>query len=68
MRSKPSLQRIAGVSFGVFITLMYLVVGTLLYFFNPQYKIMSPTLAPWVSLLLIIYGLIRGYRIYRDLF
>ncbi|MBL7978300.1 MAG: hypothetical protein JNN12_08145 [Bacteroidetes Order II. Incertae sedis bacterium] len=66
MKESEKLSFFAGMAFGIFITAMYIGVGVFVWVLNPKLKMMSPEIAPWVSALFIVYGCIRGYRIYQD--
>jgi|GEM_PF-3541597 len=66
MQKPEKLTFFAGLSFGVFITAMYIGVGVFVWLFNSKLKMMSPDIAPWVSGLFIVYGCIRGFRVYQD--
>lgn len=52
--------------FGIFMVIFYVGIGILLIIANNTFQIYKPVITIIVGVLLCIYGLWRGYRLWKD--
>ncbi len=53
--------------FGIFMVMMYVGIGLLLIIANQTFEIFKPAISIVIGVLLCLYGVWRGYRLYKGM-
>ena len=64
-RNHPGAPKSMRLWFGIFMVLIYIGVGLLFFFFFDVFGIDNNAISYTVGALLILYGIFRGYRLYK---
>ncbi|MBT1704942.1 hypothetical protein [Chryseosolibacter indicus] len=65
---KLSASDLIAKSFGAIMVVLYVVIGTTIIFKAQEIRNVPETYAKVIGTLLILYGLYRGYKLYRKYF
>jgi hypothetical protein len=64
-RQKPGVPGIVSMSFGIVMVVLYIALGTTIIFKATQIPNVPPSYAQIFGIMLIFYGIFRGYKVYR---
>jgi hypothetical protein len=64
-RQKPAIPGIVSMSFGIIMVVLYITLGTTIIFNAAQIPNFPPSYAQVFGVMLIFYGIFRGYKVYR---
>jgi hypothetical protein len=65
-RQKPAIPGIVSMSFGIVMVVLYITLGTTIIFKAAHIPNIPPAYAQIFGIMLIFYGIFRGYKVYRN--